>query len=104
MLQAFSGQGRASSGASHKKSATAHIGGGPDQIANALKAKHRIVDEERNRVNSMIRISRAGRDERTHRPGYRYAFLENLPVLGFLVIEQRVHVDRFVELAHVGVN
>ena len=45
-----------------------------------------------------------GGDERAHRAGFGDAFFENLAVLRFLVIKQRVHVDRFVELADAGIN
>ena len=37
-------------------------------------------------------------------PDFGDAFLENLPVLGFFVVEQRVHVDGLVVLAHAGIN
>ena len=52
----------------------------------------------------MSRVGRPGGDERRHRPGFGDAFLENLPVLRFLVIEERIHVDRLVLLADVGVD
>ena len=37
-------------------------------------------------------------------PDFGDSFFENLPVLGFLVVEQRVHVDGFIVLAHAGVD
>ena len=39
-----------------------------------------------------------------HRARFGDAFFENLPVLGFLVVEQRVHIDRFVILADAGID
>ncbi len=52
----------------------------------------------------MIGIGRACRDERAHRSGFSDAFFQNLPILGFFVIEQRVHVDGFVILADAGID
>ena len=86
------------------KPARAGVGGGPDQVADALEPEHRVVDEERNRVHAVRRVRRAGGDERRHRPGFGDAFLENLAVGGFLVIEEHVHVDRLVHLADVRVD
>ena len=37
-------------------------------------------------------------------PALGDALFQNLPVLGLLVVEQRVHIHRLVELAHAGVN
>ena len=52
----------------------------------------------------MICIRRARGDERAHRAGLGDAFLEDLSVLGFFVVEQGVHVDRLVKLADAGVD
>ena len=49
-------------------------------------------------------VGGAGGDERRHRPGLGDAFFENLAVGRLLVVEQRVHVDRLVELAGVRVD
>ena len=78
--------------------------GRPDQVADALEAEHRVVDEERDRVHAVRRVGGAGGDERRHRSGLVDPFLENLAVRRFLVIEERVHVDRLVDLAGVRVD
>ena len=87
-----------------RKPRRAHVGGGPDQVADALEAEHRVVNKERDRVDPVIGVGSAGGDERAHRAGFGDAFFENLPVLRFLVIKERVHVDGFVELADAGID
>ena len=82
----------------------ARIGARPDQIGDALEAEHRVVDEERNRVDAVRRVGRAGGDERRHRAGLGDPLFEDLAVLRLLVIEERVHVDRLVLLADVRVD
>jgi hypothetical protein len=52
----------------------------------------------------VCRIGGARGDERRHRSCLGNAFLEDLPVLRFLVVQQRVHVDRLVLLPDVRVD
>ena len=104
MLQPFAGQRRPAGGAAEQEPARARVGRRPDQVADALEAEHRVVDEERNRVDAVGGVRGAGGDERRHRARLGDALFEDLPVLRFLVIEERVHVDRLVELADVGVD
>ena len=104
MLQAFAGQGGAAGGAADQEAAGAHIGGGPDQIADALEAEHRVVNKKRDRIDPVIGVSGSGGDKGADRTGFGDAFLQNLPVFGFLVIKERVHIHRLVELAHARVN
>ena len=101
VLQAFAVQRRPSGGAAEQEARAAHVGGGPDQVADPLEAEHRVVDVERNRVDAVGRVRRAGGDERRHRSRLGDALLEDLPVLGFLVVEQLIAVDRLVELARL---
>src|SRR3984885_374582 len=104
VLQAFSGKSGAAGGAANEESAAAHVCGGPDQIADSLKAEHGVVNEERNRVDAVVGIGRARRDERAHGTSFGNSFLQNLAALGFFVVEQRVHVHGLIKLAHAGVN
>src|SRR5579862_1513407 len=104
VLQAFTGECGASGSAAQKESAATHVGRGPDQIADPLKSKHGIINKEGNRVDSMIGVCGAGGDERRNRSRFGDAFFENLSVLRFLVVEQRVHVDRFIELANTRID
>ena len=90
MLQPFAGERRPAGRAAEQEAAAARIGGGPDEVADALEAEHRIVDEERNRVHAVRRIGRAGGNPRRNRSGLGDALFEDLSVLRFLVVEQRV--------------
>ncbi len=104
MLQPFARQRRAARGAAEQEPARPRIGGRPDEVADPLHAEHRVVDEERNDVDAVGRVGGARRDERRDRPGLGDPFFEDLPLGGFLVVQQRVHVDRLVQLADVGVD
>ena len=104
VLQAFAGESGAAGGAAQQEAARAHVGGRPDQVADPLEAEHRVINEERNRVDAVVGVRGAGGDERAHRAGFGDAFFENLAVLGFLVIKERVHVDRLIELADTRVD
>ncbi len=88
VLQAFAGQRGAARGASEQETFGAHVGGGPDEIGDALKAEHRVVDEKRNGVNAVRGVRGASGDERCHGAGLGNAFFEDLAVVGFLVVHQ----------------
>src|SRR5215472_10379532 len=104
VLQAFPGERGPSSGAADEESARAHIGCGPDQVTDALESKHRVINEEGDRVDAVVRVRGACRDERAHRAGFGDAFFEDLAVFRFLVVEERIHVDWLIELTDAGVN
>src|SRR5882762_1659256 len=48
VLQAFAGKRGASGGATEEEASRPHIGSGPDEVGDALKAEHRVINEERN--------------------------------------------------------
>ena len=104
VLQAFAVERGAAGGAAHHEALHPHVGAGPDQVADALEAEHRIEDEERDHVDAVRGVGRARGDERRHRAGFVDALFEDLAVGRFLVVEQRVAIDRLVELAAVRVD
>ena len=104
MLQPFACQRRPAGRAAAEKPAGARIRGSPYEVPHALHAEHRVVDEERNRVDAVRGVRSAGSDEGRNGSGFGNAFLENLPLSRFLVVKQRVHVDRLVELTDMGVD
>ena len=99
VLQALAVQRRPPRGAAEQEAARPHVAGRPDQVADPLEAEHRVVDVERDRVDRVRRVRRARGDERRHRSGLGDPLFEDLPVLGFLVVEQLIAVDRVVQLA-----
>src|SRR5687767_2720609 len=104
VLEPLAGKCRAARGSSHQKSFGAAVCRRPDQVTYPLKAKHRVVDKERNGRNAMGGIRSAGRNERRHRPRLGNSLLENLPVERLAVIEQSLLIDRLVELTDVRVD
>ena len=104
VLQAFSGEGGASGGASQQESAASHVACGPDQVADSLHAEHGVVDEEGDGVDGVGAVGGAGGDEGGHGACFGDAFFEDLAVAGFFVVEQGVAVDGFVELSGMGVD
>src|SRR5581483_2697099 len=104
MLQALPGQSGAAGGATQEEAARAHVGACPDQVSNALETKHRVKDEKWNGIDGVGSVSGASSDEGRGRARFGDAFLQDLPVLGFLVVEQCVPVHRLIELPDVGVN
>ncbi len=104
VLESFAGERGAPRRAAEQKAARAHVGRGPDKIRDALEAEHRVIDEERNRIDSVRRVGRARSDARSHRAGFGDAFFQNLAVLRFFVIKQRVYVHWLILLADAGIN
>ena len=104
VLQAFAGQCRASRRTAQEEPLAAHVAGGPDEVADALETEHRVIDEERHHVDAVGGVRGSRRDERCHRPRLGDPFFEHLPVDRLLVIEERLLVDRFVELSDTRVD
>src|SRR5712691_4739624 len=104
VLQAFASKSGPPRGATEQEAATTHVCRGPDQVTDPLETKHGIINKEWDRIYAVIGVGRTRCDERAHRTSFGNAFFENLAVLGFLVIEQGVHIDGLVELADTRVN
>src|SRR3974377_612284 len=99
VLQALTRKSGTTRSSAEQEAAGAHIGRSPDKICDALEAEHRVVDEKRNRIHAVRGITGARGDERSHRASFGNSLFEDLPILGFFVVEQRVHVDGFILLA-----
>src|ERR1700737_1506158 len=104
VLQTFSGQSGAAGSSTEKEAARAHVGGGPDEIGNALETEHGIINKERDGVDAVSGIGGACGDKGGHGAGFGNSLFEDLSVLGFLVIEQSVHIDGLIALADAGVD
>ena len=76
----------------------------PNKICHALKTKHGVENEERDRVDAMIRIRGARRNKGTQRSSLRDALFENLPISRLFIIEEVVRIYRFVELPGMGID
>src|SRR5882672_5165294 len=104
VLQTFAGKRGASGGATEEEASRPHIGSGPDEVGDALKAEHRIINEERNGVDAVGGVSGARGNERGHGAGFGDSLFKDLTVFGFLVVHQGVNVDRLIFLADAGIN
>ena len=104
VLQAFAHQRGATGGGTEQETAGARIGGGPGQVPDPLQAEHRIEDVERNRGQTVVAVCGAGSDPRTDRAGFVDAFLQDLAILGFLVVAQLARILRGVKLAQAGMD
>ncbi len=99
VLQALAVERGAAAGAAEQKAARLHIARRPGQVADALEAKHRVVDVERHH-DAVVGAVRCGRrDPARHAAGFIDALLQNLAGLVFAVVHHLVFVHRGVELA-----
>src|ERR1700688_1544465 len=99
MLQPFSRERGAAGSASEEETAGAHVRGGPDEIGDALETEHGVINKKWNGVDAVGGIGGARGNEGGHGAGFDNSLFEDLAVLGFLVIKQRVHIDGLVALA-----
>ena len=104
MLQPLAVQRSASRRTTEQKAARAHVARRPGQIADALKAEHRIEDVERNHRQPIGAVRRRGGDPGAHRARFADALLQDLAVLVLLVEHQLVGVLRRIELTDVGID
>ena len=100
VLEALAGERGAAGGGAHHEAAPARVAEGPDLVAGALEAEHRVERVERHhRLAPWWRTQVAGRLEASHRAGLGDALLEQLAVGLLDVAEQQLRVDRRVVLA-----
>ena len=87
VLQALTGQGSPPRGSPNQKASTAQVGGSPDEIANPLEAKHRVVNKERNSVNPVGGVGRTSGNKRGHGTRFSDTFFQNLSVGRFFIVK-----------------
>ena len=100
----FAAERGAAGGSADQKALGAGVGRRPDQVADALKAEHRVIDVKRHHVLAEVAVRGAGGDERRHRPRLVDSLFEHLAVFGLSVVHQLTGVDRLVQLAFAGIN
>ena len=99
MLQPFAVERGATGRGAEQEALGLNVAGEPHQIADALRAEHRVVNVERHHVHAVRRVGRAGGDEGRHRARLGDAFFENLAILRLVIVKQRCLVHRLVKLA-----
>ncbi|KAG1433971.1 hypothetical protein G6F57_021818 [Rhizopus arrhizus] len=87
VLQAFTAQRGAPGRGADQEAARALVGGRPDQVADALEAEHRVIDIERQHRQAVDRIAGAGRGPGRDRTRLGDAFLQDLAVARFAVVQ-----------------
>ena len=99
MLEPLAVKGGAPGGGSQEEAPGHDVARQPHLVPHPLEAEHRVVDEERDHMDPVRGISGAGGGEAGHGTGFVDSFLEDLAVLGLVIIKGRGAVDRFIELA-----
>ncbi len=104
MLQPLAGERRAPGRAADQEPARPHVARRPGQIADALEAKHRVEDVERNHTDVVVAVRGAGCHPRGKRTGLTDALLQHLSLDVLAVIHQLIGVLWLVQLAYRGVD
>jgi hypothetical protein len=99
VLQALTGQRRATRGRAHDEAARHLVAGGPLGVARALEAEHRVEDVDRDERLAVRRVGGARAGERGQCAGLVDADVHDLTLRALLVGEQQLAVDRGVVLA-----
>mmetsp|Transcript_111216 Transcript_111216/g.354233 ORF Transcript_111216/g.354233 Transcript_111216/m.354233 type:complete len:941 (-) Transcript_111216:544-3366(-) len=104
VLQTFAVERGPAGRGAQEEAPGAGIRGLPDEVADALEAEHRVVDEERKHGAALGGVRCAAGNPSAQRTGLRDAFLQDLTIRGLGVLHQNVVVHRCVVLAEGGVN
>ena len=99
VLQAFAGQGGASGGGADDEPAGHLVRGGPEGIAGALEAEHRVEHVDRHERLAVRGVGRARGRERGHGTGLVDARVDQLALGRFLVGKDQLPVHGQVTLA-----
>ena len=98
VLGALTGQGGAPGGGSDDEAAGQLVAGGPELVAGALEAEHRVEDVDRDHGLAVGGVARAGHLEQGDRTGLVDARVHELTGGGLPVGQHHVGVDRRVVL------
>src|ERR1700722_11410337 len=104
VLQAFAIERSAARRPADQKAARPHVARRPGEIADALKAEHRIVDVEGYHRHIGGRIGCARGDERGHRARLVDALLKDLSFRVLAIILELIGVLRPIQLANLAEN
>ena len=96
MLQALATQGSATRSGTDQEATGALVCGGPDQITNALEAKHRVVNIKRQHWQTVHCVAGSSGCPGRNRTRLGNTFFENLSVFRFPVIQNRANVLRLI--------
>ena len=104
MLQALPIERCSTRGAAQQKSAGTEIARRPTQIADSLKAKHRIINIKRHQRLRMIGVRGCSRQPGSKCAPFIDPLFHNLTVLVFTVRHNLTRIDGLVELPHARIN
>ena len=104
VLQAFAVERGAARCAAQQKAARLHVARRPGQVANALEAKHRVINIERHHHPVVGAVAGGRCNPARHAARFVNALLQNLARLVFAVVHHLLFVHRRVQLAFGVVN
>jgi hypothetical protein len=100
----FAAQRGAARGGAQQKAARALVRGGPDGVAHALEAEHRVVDVERQHGQAMHAVAGGRGRPAGDGAGFADAFFQDLPIQRLAVGQHRADVLGRVALADAAVD
>ena len=104
MLQPFAGKCGAARGCAEQKSARLLVGSRPDQISHPLKAKHRVINVERQHGQAVHAVAGCRRGPAGDCTCFADAFFKDLAIERLAIRKHRTDVFRRVTLADAGIN
>src|ERR1700692_293199 len=99
MLQSFSSERGAPGRAAHQKAPRLTVTRRPNEIADALKTEHRVINIKRHHAHAVVRVRRRGGKPGAQASRLIDSFLENLSLFVLAVKHELFGVLRRVELA-----
>ncbi len=99
VLEALARHGRTAGGRADHEAAAELVGERPELVGRPLPPEHRVEDVERDHRLAVRRVRGRGGGEVGQRTGLGDPLVQDLTVLGLLVVQELVAVDRVVRLA-----